>query len=152
MIKKWTIIDVADRLDQAAITLKKIPKDKVQGYSSYWPEIVRKYIEAYGRESARYNKIPPSAKQITEMDEALRWLLWNDRYEAKLLWLRSCGAHWKTIQRELLWSVSKLKLDYKVALLKIVFNLNSHKPSDSYPYKKLLKMDIHNSCDRFKSF
>ncbi len=43
----------------------------------------------------------PSTRYITEAEEALLWLRWLEKYDARLLWLRANGKPWKPICWEL---------------------------------------------------
>jgi hypothetical protein len=121
--KHLSMTDIADRLEQAAQTLKRLPPVKVQGYFGTWPLIMQEAMSAYGWEEARLKLGPPSARHISEMDEVLRWLMWLEREEVKLVWLRACGARWKLIGRVLGWSVRKLQYDWRIALAKIEYRL-----------------------------
>jgi Domain of unknown function (DUF6362) len=47
----------------------------VQGYRSNWPSTVNEFHEAYGCNEATVRLGPPSARHISEMDEALRWMM-----------------------------------------------------------------------------
>jgi hypothetical protein len=142
---KWSVTDVADRLEQAAHTLRRLPPVKVQGFKSNWPEVLRDVHEAYGWDGARVRLGPPTARQITEMDEALRWLMWLERYEVRLVWLRASCVRWKVIERRLGFSRAKLCADWKQSIIKITLFLNIAPASVSYPSKKLLTSSIQNS-------
>ena len=139
------ITDVADRLEQAAQTLRRMPKVKVRGHSSSWPDVIREFNEAYGYGEEMVRLGPPSARHITEMEAALRWLLWLDEDEVRLVWLRANNVRWKHIEKRLCWSISKLKLDWKASILYIATMLNEKPDSESYPYKKLLTNSAKNS-------
>lgn len=127
-----SLTDVADRLEQAAHTLRRLPKVGIDGYRSYWPPMVNEFHEAYGYNAAEARLGPPTARHITEMDQALRWLLWLTTYESKLVWLRANEVRWKLIQRKLGYSRSKLQCDWKAALLAIHQQLQN-----SYGHKEL---------------
>jgi hypothetical protein len=137
--EKWKVTDIADRLEQAAYTMRRMPKVTVKGYGSAWPDVVREFTEAYGYNEAEVSLGPPTAKHITEMDEAMRWLLWIEKDEVRLIWLRANCLRWKLIATRMGWGVTKLKTDWKIAIVKIAHILNSHPSSDSYPYKNILK-------------
>ena len=121
--KHLSMTDVADRLEQAAQTLRRLPPVKVRGYFGTWPQIMQEAIYAYGWEETRIKLGPPSARHITEMDEALRWFMWLEREEVTLVWLRACGVKWKKMNRLLGWSVRKLQYDWRIALAKIEYRL-----------------------------
>ncbi len=134
--KSLTLKDVADRIEQAAHTLRKLPKVTVQGYFNAWPPIVREAMDAYGWEDAHIHPGPPSARQITEMDEVMLWLMGLEREEVRIVWLRANGIRWKRIGLELGWSVRKLQYDWRVALMKIVHRLNNPNEKIVLPYKR----------------
>jgi hypothetical protein len=75
---KLTMSAIADRLEEAAHTLRRLPKVTVQGFKSNWPPTANEFHEAYGYNDAEVRLGPPSALHITEMDEALSWLLLLD--------------------------------------------------------------------------
>ena len=134
-----TVTDVADRVEQAACTMRKLPKVTVQGYFNAWPLIVREAMEAYGWDGVRVYPGPPSARQITEMDEVMLWLMWLEREEVKLVWLRANGMRWKNLGRLTGWSVRKLQYDWQVALMKIVHRLNNPSEKTALPYKRMIR-------------
>lgn len=138
--KRITVSDVADRLEQAAHTMRRLPKVTVQGYFSAWPPIVREAMQAYGWEDAPLHVGPPSAKHISEMDEALRWLLWLERDEVRIVWLRACGIRWKAMGRLLGWSVRKLQYDWRVALFKIAYRIEHPADEIEPPYKRMIRI------------
>lgn len=93
----WTASLVEERMVEAADTLKRLPEERVRGYFSTWPTVIRDYWEAFGREDVRLRRGPPSAAAIDRMDEALAWLAWLDPAEARIVWLRASGERWKTV-------------------------------------------------------
>lgn len=95
--QRWTASLVEERMVEAADTLKRLPEERVRGYFSTWPPVIRDYWEAFGREDVRLRRGPPSAAAITRMDEALAWLAWLDPAEARIVWLRASGERWKTV-------------------------------------------------------
>ncbi len=134
-----TAAEVADRLEQAAHTLRRLPKVTVRGYFGTWPPIMQEALYAYGWEEARLRPGPPSAIHISEMDETLRWFLWLESHETTLVWLRACGVRWKTISRLSGWSVRKMQYDWRVALVKIAHRLGSPEEHFAYPYRKRIQ-------------
>ena len=94
---RWTASLVEERMVEAADTLRRLPEERVQGYFSTWPPVIRDYWEAFGREDVRLRRGPPSAAAIDRMDEAMTWLAWLDPAEARIVWLRASGERWKTV-------------------------------------------------------
>lgn len=90
----WTSVLVADRLREAAETLKRLP-DYRPGriYRGAWPDILRNPREAYGYTPLEANPGPPSARAITGMDEVvLDWMALLTANEVKILWGWALGV------------------------------------------------------------
>nr|CRH06596.1 Conserved protein of unknown function [Candidatus Magnetococcus massalia] len=117
----WTTQTVAQRLEEAASTLKRLPDKglKPQGYGSSWPSILREYWESYGLQSANLKLGPPTPEAIDRMDETLEWFRMLEPDEIRLVWAvaskinrkfiaSSMGVHRTTLWRE--WSATIRKL------------------------------------------
>ena len=88
---------VEERLREAARTLRRLPEEKVKGYTSSWPAIKRDAMEILQME-AQPMRIRPSSEDISEMEEVMFvWLRWLDVEERKLVWLRAERVRWKLI-------------------------------------------------------
>lgn len=94
---RWTASLIEERMVEAADTLKRLPEERVRGYFSTWPAVIRDYWEAFGREDVRLRRGPPSPGAIDRMDEAMIWLTWLETIDARIVWLRASGDRWKTI-------------------------------------------------------
>lgn len=94
---RWTASLVEERLVEAADTLKRLPKVKVQGYFTTWPPIIREHWQADGWAEVKLRRGPPAPRAIDRMDEAFGWLRWLDPDDAKIVWLRASGERWKVI-------------------------------------------------------
>ena len=46
--KHWTPLLVEEQFAEAADVLKRLPEERVQGYFSTWPEVVRSVYDAFG--------------------------------------------------------------------------------------------------------
>lgn len=95
----WTTKQIADRLEEAADTLKRLPDKKVGQRTGYWPDVVHDFWEAYGWTSAAMRLGPPAPDAIDRMDETLGWLRWLEGDDAKIVWMRACGTPWKILMR-----------------------------------------------------
>lgn len=96
--KKWTVTDVADRFEEAAQTLKRMPPVKVQGYFNAWPEIVRTVMEQLQADRLPMRLGPPTPDAISRMEETIQWIFWlDDEEERRLIWLRAERVYWKQI-------------------------------------------------------
>ena len=98
---KWTPSLVEAYLAEAADVLSRLPDTRVQGYVNTWPPMVREFWESYGMQDVVLRRPPPSAAAIDRMDEALRWLVWLDPVDVRIVWLRASGKQWK----EVCWTV-----------------------------------------------
>ena len=92
--------ETKSRLAEAADALRRLTMHgiKPSALRSQWPDIVHRTEEAWGWTAERMRPARPSPAQITRMDEALRWLLWLDAEERKLVWARSMGLSWRSIE------------------------------------------------------
>jgi len=122
--EEWTPEMVAGRLAEAADTLRRLPRVKVQGYFSTWPTVIRDFWEAFGWHEAEVRLGPPTAAAIDRMDETVLWLRWLEPDEVRLVWLRAEGVRWKLICAR--FGVGRTTAWYKWsgALAKIAGRLN----------------------------
>lgn len=94
--------DIADRLEDAARVLRRLPNPPgsgPRGYGSPWPDVVHEAHLAYGYGSASMRVIP-SARDIQAMEEALGWLeLVSDPLDRRILWMRAEGHRWAAVCR-----------------------------------------------------
>ena len=121
---RWTAKAVADRLEEAAQTLRRLPPVKVRGYVSAWPPTIRNFWEAYGRHEVEVRPGPPTADAIDRMDECLAWLHLLDADEVRLVWLRAESVRWKSIAHRFGIDRSTAWRHWMGALTKIAAHLN----------------------------
>ena len=93
----WSPEQVEERLVEAADVLKRLPEEKVQGYFSVWPEIVRSFADMVGQEPGPLRLPPPAAAAISRMEETLTWVRFLAPDDGRLVWARAEGAPWKAI-------------------------------------------------------
>ena len=92
---------VEARLQSAALTLRRLPKDQMQGYNSTWPEVIQPTTDAE-KTNIKKLKIIPSAQDITDMEEVLFvWMKYLDDNDCKLVWKRADRVPWKDVCEEL---------------------------------------------------
>lgn len=124
--KKWTVTDVADRFEEAAQTLRRMPPVKVQGYFNVYPEVIRTSIELMQADVLPMRLGPPTAEAISRMEETIQWIFYlDDEEERRLVWLRAERVVWKRICWRLGCGRTKAWQMWTYALLKIVTRLNS---------------------------
>lgn len=125
-IKKWTVTDVADRFEEAAATLKRMPPVNVQGYFNAWPEVVRTVMEQLQADRLPMRLGPPPADAISRMEETIEWIFFlEDEDERRLIWLRAERVVWKRICWRIGCGRTKAWQMWTVALLRIVTRLNA---------------------------
>ena len=93
---QWTADDVANQLEEALLTLKKLPPVRVQGYFSVWPEGAYSLQELLGQEVQPMRLIATPAA-ITRLEQVLSWMHLVSVKERKLLWCRAARLPWKAI-------------------------------------------------------
>lgn len=95
--EEWTEEMVADRLEDAARTMRRLPPVKAQGYVSAWPAIFYTEMEKLQMDK-KPRKWPAMPEQVTRMEETCDWLLLlEDIDDRRLLWLRAERVPWKPI-------------------------------------------------------
>lgn len=95
----WTPSLVEERLVEAAEVLARLPPSRQQGFFNVWPDIAHEFADKVEQAPKPLRLPPPSPGAISRMDEALPWLSWLERTDARILWLRACGERWKTVCR-----------------------------------------------------
>ncbi|PZX03040.1 DUF6362 family protein [Celeribacter halophilus] len=122
---KLTVAEVEERLEEAALTLKRLPNlGGPQGYKSSWPEYVQSSATAYGYEQATM-RVTPSAKEIQRMEDAIEWLKLIDYRDdpqrtaddRKIVWMRAEQHRWAAIQRAVGLSRSQAWRRHAAALI-----------------------------------
>jgi hypothetical protein len=114
----WDQEAVASRLEEAVDVLARLPNEQARGLYDLWPKLVGEPCR-----HARPAAAVPEA--IDRMDEALRWLMWLEREERRLVWLRAEGVPWKRITHWLGIGRTTAWQRWTTALLKIVVRLNT---------------------------
>ncbi len=98
MDDKWTPKMVAQRFEEAAKTLERLPESQVQQLRASWPPVVQEVFDEEGRTIPRG---PPTGDAIDRMDETFTWLKWLEKEQTKLVWSKAEGMPWKLILRRL---------------------------------------------------
>jgi Domain of unknown function (DUF6362) len=125
-IKNYTLVEIADRFEEAAYTLRRLPSVRMKGYFSTWPPIVRTVMENLQAEVEPMRLGPPSAESISRMEETIQWIFLLDREEERrLIWLRAAKVPWKPICWRLGCGRTTAYHMWRTALLQIAFRLNT---------------------------
>ncbi len=125
MITKWTESMVETHLEEAASTLRRLPPVKVTGYFSVWPQIIHDIYDKQDWEKQVVRRGPPSAQEISRMEETLTWFRFLTPEENRLIWLRANGVGWKAV----CWRIGCCRRTafshWVYALAKVAFGLNN---------------------------
>lgn len=90
---------IEDRMEEAALTLRRLPNPPgsgPKGYGQSWPEYVHEAKHAYGYHETRMRVIP-SAAEIQRMDECIDWLRFVRPEDARIVWLRAENCRWRQV-------------------------------------------------------
>jgi hypothetical protein len=129
----WSWKDVEERIAEAFETVAALPEprnSKPGKVRALWPDYSdprdrQALIDMVGLKN-RMRPAVPSARAITEAEEAIGWLLWlTDDYQRKLAVLRGLGFTWPKIIPRLGWSQRKLQYDHRGAMIYLSTELNA---------------------------
>lgn len=138
----WTPKTVAEAVEEAAHTLRRLPPVKVRGYVSSWPPTIREFWEAYGWHDTKVRLGPPAPDAIDRMDEVLHWLLILEPDEVRLVWLRAEGVRWKSIAYRFGIDRSTAWRHWTFALIKIAAHLNGTRATKTLQQKRVRREQL----------
>jgi hypothetical protein len=125
-MKEWTMPEVADRFQEAVRTLRRLPPVRKNGYFNTWPAIVYTTAEVLQMETQPLRLGPPSAEAISRMEATIEWIfLLDTEEERRIIWLRAARVPWRPICWQLGCGRTTAYHLWRVALLKIVAQLNT---------------------------
>jgi hypothetical protein len=119
----WTTTQVEDRLEIAADVFARLPGLKPQGYFSAWPEYFHSFGDQVGQEP-RMRRPRPGPRDITEAEEALLWLRWLEKDDARIVWLRANRKPWKSVCWEVGLSRPAANRHWQYGIAVMVWRLN----------------------------
>ena len=123
---KRTMLEIADRFEEAVETLRRLPSVRVCGYFNAWPEVVRSAAELLQMQKEKLRLGPPSSVAISRMEETLGWaFLLDDEEERRLIWMRAARVPWKIVCRIRCCGRTTAFHHWQVALLRIATALNA---------------------------
>jgi hypothetical protein len=122
----WTSIKVADRIREAAETLRLLPNHHPgRRYRGAWPEILRNPNEAYGYEAIAPRPSPPKAAAIDRMDEVvMNWMGLVEPEDVRLMWSWALGVPAVAVGRRLRIHRSTVHRRRMAAFKRLAVNLN----------------------------
>ena len=124
----WTTGRVQDRLELAADVFAQMPAVRPTGYFNAWPEYLHSFADQVGQEP-QMRRPRPSPRQITEAEEAMLWLRWLERDDARIVWLRANRQPWKKITWEIGLSRPAANRHWQYGIALITWRLNGRVPS-----------------------
>ncbi len=119
---------VAERLIEAAGTMKRLPDVRVQDYFNSWPAIRREFSDRVGEAPTPQCRLSPTPEAITCMEEALQWLRWLEPDDARLVWMRAEGVRWKPVCWRFGLSRATAYRRWEYALSLIAWRLSGRRP------------------------
>lgn len=139
VVTAWSRAAVAERLADAARTLKALPAQGCfpRALGARWPAVVRGFWEVWNAMedadarrdyAASRHRTPaaPSAAAIDAMDEALAWLGWvEDRRHVRAAWALALGVKPGRVARELGVSRQTVSVWQRGVLERIARRLNA---------------------------
>ncbi|SLN77581.1 DUF6362 family protein [Roseisalinus antarcticus] len=128
MADDWTTGRVQDRLELAADVFAQLPGVKPTGYFNAWPEYFHSFADHVGQEPET-RRPRPTPRQITEAEEAMLWLRWLERDDARIVWLRARGKPWKKITWEIGLSRPAANRHWQYGVALITWRLHGRMPS-----------------------
>jgi len=132
----WTVDDVSARFYEAAITARRLPPVRVQGYFNTWPAFARSEWEAYSADEPVRRSFPPSPEEVDRMLETMKWVLWLDVEQRHLVWMRAKRYEWHDIGRRFACDRNTAARRWQRAMAVVVGKLNGDIPTDSQNFDK----------------
>jgi len=125
---EWTMARVQDRMESAADVFAQLPGVKPTGYFNAWPEYLHGFADQVGQEP-EMRRPRPGPRQITEAEEAMLWLRWLEKCDARIVWLRANGKPWKKIGWKVGLSRPAANRHWQYGVALITWRLNGRMPS-----------------------
>ncbi|WP_424973483.1 DUF6362 family protein [Dinoroseobacter sp. S124A] len=120
---EWTTARVEDQLESAAEVFRTLPGVMPKGFFNAWPEYFHSFADKVGQEP-QMRRPRPGPRQITEAEEALLWLRWLERDDARIVWLRAERTPWKPICWQMGISRATANRRWQYGIAVIVWRLN----------------------------
>ena len=95
----WTVAELANRFENAAVTARRLPSVRVQGYFNPWLSMALQVQERYPDSDRKLRLPPPVPIEVQEMLEAMRWVQLVDVEKRHLIWMRANRFGWVEIGR-----------------------------------------------------
>lgn len=90
LVKVW--------IEEAADTLRRLPRGYVKPRVTYWPEVVQSSFHSFGSSRLSNRLASPSPRAIDRIEQALGWLFHCDDDSRRIIWARACGVPWRRLE------------------------------------------------------
>ena len=134
---EWTTTRVEDRLESAVDVFRSLPGVMPQGFFNAWPDYFHSFADKVGQEP-QMRRPRPEPRQITEAEEALLWLRWLERDDARIVWLRAERTPWKPICWEMGISRATANRRWQYGIAVVVWRLNGRVVSGKRSMKHVI--------------
>jgi hypothetical protein len=126
-------LEVFEQIREAVHTLRKLPRVAVKNRFCNWPDFIRDYHSMYdpdkpdNQETAPEPFMRPTAKQLTELDEVIRWLAWLTQHPAwgkkfsRVIWAKACGIPMRMYAKRIRKSERSCREWFRLGLYAIVY-------------------------------
>jgi len=145
----WSPEQVEVRLAEAADVLSRLPEERLQGFVSTWPEVVRSFWESYGMQEPILKRPWPSPASIDRMEEAMIWVQFLAPEDARLVWARAEGTPWKALCWRFGIARATANRRWRYGLSVIALRLNGHpvptKRSQSFVVERASRLSRINA-------
>jgi len=121
----WTPDDVSARFYEAAVTARRLPPVRVQGYFNCWPAFARSEWEAFSADEPVHRSFPPSPEDVDRMLETMRWVQWLEVEQRHLVWMRAKRYGWREIGIRFACCTKTAQRHWQKALDRVATNLNA---------------------------
>ena len=128
MAADWTTTQVEDRLESAADVFRALPNVRPQGFVNAWPDYFYSFADKVGQEP-QMRRPRPGPRQITEAEEAMLWLRWLEKDDARIVWLRANHVQWKKVCWEVGLSRPAANRHWQYGIALITWRLWARVPS-----------------------
>ena len=128
-------VEVFEQIREATITLRKLPRVAVKNRFCNWPDFIRDYQMTFDPEHPDRNVtpedpfIPPTPRQIKELDEVIAWLSWLTQHPAwgqkysRVVWAKASGVPFTIYAKRVRHAKSTCREWFRLGLHAIAFRI-----------------------------
>lgn len=123
-------VQVFEKIRRTTRTIRRLPPVTVHSKFCNWPDIIRSFYEIWRDGVTTPPRIGLSSRQITEIDEVIRWLAWLSQHPGfgpdytRILWARGCNISWRVIAARVGKSPNTCREWFRIGVFGIVHALD----------------------------